>query len=247
MTGQEKQVQAPVGQSWIKGFLKRLSVAGVVALLALFLFARFSAEFGEQGGRLPQFDRNVLDYFQENRVGWLYQFAHGVSWLFLPTGMLVMGIAAIAYFFLNHRRDAAATVVLAGVGGTAVISALKLAFQRPRPQEIFAPLGYSFPSGHTFMAVTLLGIVGYYLAEDVSRQYRPWIWGASVLTMVLVGWSRMYLGEHFPSDVGAGASAGLCWIWVCLYARSFFWRNTPAQERTAPSKANDGAPGGVAA
>lgn len=238
---QEQPSGLPGGKTWLKGLIGRFTVASVTAILSLVVFARFSAEFGEQGGRLPRVDHEILNYFREHRIGWLFQVAHAVSWAFRPTGMVVIGAALAVLFFVNHRRDAAATLLFGAVGGSAVVTALKIAFGRPRPEEIFAPLGYSFPSGHTFMAVTILGITSYFLARESPPGRRPWIWGTSVFVMALVGWSRMYLGEHFPSDVGAGYSGALCWIWVCLYISSFFWHNTAPSERSK-SAGTDTAP-----
>ncbi|MBC8138529.1 MAG: phosphatase PAP2 family protein [Fibrella sp.] len=210
------------GRRWIAGLVGRVTVAGIAAIVALFLFSRFSAEFGEQGGRLPRFDQNVLDYFHLHRVGWLFQLAYSVSWLFRPWGQVAMVLIGATWFALQGRRDATFSLVLGAVGGGVVIGSLKALFGRPRSEEIFAPLGYSFPSGHTFMAVTILGIAGYFLAREVPASRRVWVWFVSGLGMFLVGWSRMYLGEHYPSDVGAGYTAAFCWVFVCLFVAKHF-------------------------
>jgi membrane-associated phospholipid phosphatase len=87
---------------------------------------------------------------------------------------------------------------------------LKIAFARARPEdrypgEIFTnstTIGYSFPSGHTSQAFAM--------ATTISLQHRKWyvvvpayLWAGSV------GYSRMYLGKHYPSDVLAGAALGV--------------------------------------
>lgn len=205
------------GRQWLAEILGRIGIAGIAAVASLFLFAQFSAEFGEQGGRLPQFDHAVLAYFHAHRINWLFQFAYWVSWLFRPLGLGIFVLVAGTAFFLSHRRDAALTLLVGALGGALVVSLLKTLFARPRPEEIFAPLGYSFPSGHTFGAVTVLGITGYYLAREIPVARRVWIWCVSVAGMLLVGLSRVYLGEHYPSDVGAGYTAAFCWVWICLY------------------------------
>jgi membrane-associated phospholipid phosphatase len=211
-----------IGKRWLVLLVGRIGIAGIAAVVALFIFARFSAEFGEQGGGLPRFDQDVLNYLRIHRIQWLFQFAYGVSWLFRPWGQGAFVLLAATAFFLNRRRDAALTMIVGAVGGGFVVASLKTLFGRPRPEEIFAPLGYSFPSGHTFGAVTILGITGYYLARQVAPSRRAWVWGASIIGMFLVGWSRIYLGEHFPSDVGAGYAAAFCWVYVCLSVSTTF-------------------------
>jgi hypothetical protein len=133
-----------IGKRWLALLVGRIGIAGIVAVVALFIFARFSAEFGEQGGGLPRFDQDVLNYLRAHRIQWLFQFAYGVSWLFRPWGQGAFVLLTATAFFLNHRRDATLTLIAGAVGGGLVVASLKALFGRPRPEEIFAPLGYSF-------------------------------------------------------------------------------------------------------
>lgn len=215
------------GKRWLALLAGRVGIAGIVAVVALFIFARFSAEFGEQGGSLPRFDHDVLRYGRVHRVGWLFSFAYHVSWAFLPTGQAIIALVATGASLWRRRNVAAATLLAGVMGGGLVISALKALFHRPRPEAIFAPLGYSFPSGHTFGAVTILGIIGYFLAREVAPRYRVLVWGLTGLSMFLIGASRIYLGEHYPSDVGAGYAAGFCWVYTCLLTAEYLSPDTP--------------------
>ena len=45
---------------------------------------------------------------------------------------------------------------------------------------------------------------------------RRWIWGAAAAFILLIGFSRIYLGVHYASDVLAGFCVGLPWLWACL-------------------------------
>jgi len=91
---------------------------------------------------------------------------------------------------------------------------LKALFQIQRPLEEFRLIsvtGYSFPSGHA-----MTGLVFYALMIIVLRKYlvknRPlanFATGLLVLLIILIGFSRIYLGVHFPSDILAGYSLGL--------------------------------------
>ncbi len=223
------------GKRWIAGLIGRVGVAGIIAVVALFIFARFSAEFGEQGGGLPRFDQEVLRYLRVHRTLWLFQFAYWVSWSFRPLGQGIIVLLAVILFYLRHRQGVVLTLLAGVVGGGLVITSLKALFGRPRPEEIFAPLGYSFPSGHTFGAVTILGIAGYFLGQEVAPRFRVFVWGAASLAMFLVGWSRIYLGEHYPSDVGAGYAAGFCWVYICLLTAKYASSSAIDVTKTKPN------------
>jgi len=108
---------------------------------------------------------------------------------------------------------------LVSFGGTVALNImLKALFTRPRLQ-LFPPLvvetSFSFPSGHTMVAVAFYGLISILLWR--KRQY-AWAILAGVWVF-LVGLSRIYLGVHYPSDVLASLAVGTIWLVLIL---SFF-------------------------
>jgi undecaprenyl-diphosphatase len=105
---------------------------------------------------------------------------------------------------------------------------LKLAFYRPRPHfddPILSLTGYSFPSGHTMAATVLYGILAVLLVTKVKRKRsKVLIALAASLLIALVGFSRMYLGAHYLSDVLGAIAEGLAWMSLCLTAMYSVWR-----------------------
>lgn len=129
-----------------------------------------------------------------------------------------VALVALASLLLWHngKRWAMARLLFATTTGTLVFSGLKLLFQRSRPADMLVTAtGYSFPSGHAFMAMVFYGTL-IWLAWTES-QSKPLQVAATVfgtLMIVLIGVSRIYLGVHWMTDVLAGYLTGL--VWLCL-------------------------------
>lgn len=92
---------------------------------------------------------------------------------------------------------------------------LKSLFAHPRPFELDPTVklhdagGYGLPSGHSQSAVAVWGTIA---AEFRKR----WMWIVAVLLMVLIGFSRIYLGVHFPTDVLGGWAVGILFLVIYL-------------------------------
>lgn len=114
---------------------------------------------------------------------------------------------AVAWFMINAR--AALTVGLAGTLGWFLAKVAKVLIARGRPGDLLETVqlfggekfgGYGFPSGHSTFAAACATVLYF----QVDRKYRKYI----LLVVFLVGFSRMYLGAHFPLDVVGGWALG---------------------------------------
>ncbi|WP_207857978.1 phosphatase PAP2 family protein [Lucifera butyrica] len=106
-------------------------------------------------------------------------------------------------------------LALSFAGGAVLNFVLKNLFERTRPDafHLVTAAGYSFPSGHAMVSLCFYGMLAFLLARNA--QTWPWRYFVGVITMLLVvaiGISRIYLGVHYPSDVVAGYSAGTMWL-----------------------------------
>jgi undecaprenyl-diphosphatase len=134
-----------------------------------------------------------------------------------PARLGVVGAVAAGGFLLRGWRRGALLVVLTLLGAGLIDFGLKLFFGRARPEAFFedypSPISFSFPSGHTLFATAFFGG----LAVLLWRRLRgPWarvlVCLAALGLIVLIGFSRIYLGVHYPSDVFGGFAAGTVWV-----------------------------------
>ena len=151
------------------------------------------------------------------RADWLTPIMEAVSALATPVSLIVFLLVIVA-FAPGKRPGACAAVNLVLV--FALNQALKFAIQRPRPDgfQLAVEQGFSFPSGHSMVAMAFFGLLAWmvwrYEPDRATRIGCVVAFGAIV---VLVGISRIYLGVHYASDVIAGFCVSLAWL--AIYTR----------------------------
>jgi membrane-associated phospholipid phosphatase len=139
----------------------------------------------------------------------------------------VIGVAAIAIaftaWFLFKKHYKRALVIILGVGGAALLNLfLKFIFERPRPdlwEQLIIETSFSFPSGHAMASAALACCV---IVLFWNTRWRLLATSLAVLYVVLIGFSRLYLGVHYPTDVIAGWLVSGAWVAIIvsiLYGR----------------------------
>jgi membrane-associated phospholipid phosphatase len=145
------------------------------------------------------------------------------------TQVVSLVAAAFGIYFISRRRFYWLAAFISTVfGGMLLNRLLKYAFHRPRPfldNPLLTLTGYSFPSGHTMMATVLSGVVAAYFFANTKdwRQRIPIILSATLVT-ALVGFSRIYLGAHYLSDVLGAMAEGLAWLSLSLTVVYSVWQ-----------------------
>ncbi|WP_153799981.1 phosphatase PAP2 family protein [Foetidibacter luteolus] len=133
----------------------------------------------------------------------------------LPAGMYICGVLAKDKDLKRNAWQLTGTILISG----AVTHTLKTLIRRKRPYESYPGIIHpykpnydhrSMPSGHTSLAFAT--------ATGIALEYRKWYIAAPALAYAAaVGYSRMYLGVHYPSDVLAGAAVGVGSAWLSHY------------------------------
>ena len=132
-----------------------------------------------------------------------------------PEMAALLALALLALVWTRRFRQAAALFLVAG-GAEALDLLLKEVFHRSRPAlwtTLIPEDGYSFPSGHAMFTAVLLGAALVWCWNTRWRVPMMLLGGAFT---VLVGFSRVYIGVHFPSDILAAWCLAALWIVLLL-------------------------------
>ena len=167
---------------------------------------------------------NLLYFYRDEML------VKGFLWItLLGKAKIVLSVAALCtvLFWIRNKREFILPfwMTLAGSGVFSLLG--KVAFHRQRPPGIgvYTEASFSFPSGHATIVVACYGFIVY----SLWRQAQRWnirlnlLFGGSALILA-IGFSRLYLGVHFLSDVLGGYLLGLLWliIGICMVERYLF-------------------------
>jgi membrane-associated phospholipid phosphatase len=219
----------------------QLGVGALLFIAAAWLFGAI-AEDVVTGDPLTLLDERVAH--------WLHLHASaGMTWWMLLVSALHSTVAMATYasiagiVAIRRRQWRRLTTLVACMGGGLLLNLLmKLAFHRPRPHftdPIVTLASYSFPSGHVAASTIFYTLcVVWVFGRTRALRWRLLAIAAAVLGILLVAFSRMYLGVHYLSDVGAAFAEGIAWVTLCLTAIAAFSRATsaaPLAPRTRPA------------
>ncbi len=159
-------------------------------------------------------DFKVDQWLWHGRAEWPAQAFYYFTYLGEAYFVAVVTVIAVVYLWFKTDKAKAYGLAVSAVGSVGTVLMLKHLIARPRPvHSFYAETLASFPSAHATLAVAVYGLLFYYLISSVRQ---PWQKTAlhliSALFILLLGFSRLYLGVHYLSDVVAGYAVGFVWL-----------------------------------
>ena len=193
-----------------------IGTSGGVAIASIaFWFFKKQAEH-VVAGRADRYDDVIMQAVHTIDNAPMHNVMHAITQLGTHAAIsTAAGLTAIAMFRKGHANDAWTVIVSTG-GAMAINTILKNVFQRQRPLEmarrIALPDSHSFPSGHSLLSAATYPIVAHHLVQASPIATQSVVHTLAGLTILSVGFSRVYFGVHFPSDVLGGFAAGFGWL-----------------------------------
>lgn len=193
---------------WVGGF-------AIAAFCVWGFFEIAERVFVEQ---TTEFDTAILQTIYKLHTPLLNQIMTGIT--FLGNGSTLIYLSCfVGIFLLVSRKFASAfTLIIVTSGGIGLNIWLKNVFGRVRPalwERIVDVNSFSFPSGHAMVSLVVYGYLGYLLIANF-HSWSGLIFFLTALLILAIGFSRLYLGVHWLTDVIAGYAAGLVWLISCI-------------------------------
>jgi undecaprenyl-diphosphatase len=179
---------------------------------------------------ITRFDTWLLTWMQLHATPAGIRAAAGISLLGSAVALWILGLGMGIVLATGRRWIILAGWFAACGGGGLLEFTLKNLIRRPRPPGAEAHLyhwSWSLPSGHALDSLVGYGMLAYVLTvlwvDHPSR--RLWVLVGAAVLIAAIGFSRLYLGVHYFSDVVAGYVVGALWLSVCI------WRVEVARRR----------------
>jgi undecaprenyl-diphosphatase len=205
---------------------------GVLLASAAFWFFKKQAEHVVQG-RADRYDDVIMETVHRIDNPAMHDVMEAVTQLGSHTAISIAAGATALMMWRNGRRQDAWTVAVSTGGAMAINTILKNVFQRDRPEiarRIKLPKSHSFPSGHSLLCAATYPIVAHHLVQNRSVAAQAFVHTIAGVTILSVGFSRVYFGVHFPSDVLGGFAAGLGWLGITSLTHTTVDRAATANE-----------------
>ena len=223
-----------------------LTLGLALSVAALLLFGSITEDtLGDVGAPLSRFDLSLAAKLQSSATPALDRFLLAISLVGSPAVMAALGIVVGVVLLVRRRWILLVTWLAALAGGGLLDALLKAVIRRPHPAGAFAYLHgetFSFPSSHAMGSLVAFGLLAYLVSRlTTNRRWDPLVTSLAAAIILLVGFSRLYLGVHYFSDLLVGYAAGAVWLAACLtgaaVAREQMGRRARARSTVRPTRA----------
>lgn len=190
----------------------QLVIGTLFSIGSLFLFLVLSEDVVSK--ELLTIDTTISQFIYNFRTPELNQIMLMISFL---GGEFLLVASALCIAFLawkNHTKEAFLFLFIV-LSGFLINHLTKALFHIPRPDisPIYQETFYSFPSAHAMNSCIFYATLAYFIYHFTKRKTLSAVVGfLCLLLILLIGFSRIYLGVHYPSDVLAGFIAGFWWV-----------------------------------
>lgn len=167
------------------------------------------------------FDHKVFEFLEPHVTDRRSELVQFFTFLGTHIFLIPANFVLIIYFlFIRRHRWYSIKVPVIALSSLALMVLLKNLFGRQRPDIplLKEAAGLSYPSGHALMSVTFYGLLIHIVYNTVKKPWLKWTLIILLILLILViGFTRIYLRVHYPSDVLAGFATGFLWLVISIW------------------------------
>ncbi len=212
-------VSHPKFTSFLKNRFDKTTFYGLPMTVFILVFLYVLALFGGvvedllNKDSIIYVDRILANLILQWRTPELTIFFTWITYLGRGETILLFSLAAALILFFYKKYNELFAICFSLIGSILFVYVSKLLFHRPRPQTaLYFEQSYSFPSAHALVSISFYGFLAYIAIRQIkSTKAKVNILFAAILLALMIGLSRIYLGEHYLSDVYGGYLLGTLW------------------------------------
>ena len=192
----------------------------LVAALALLFVALLTII--RPAGHIVGVDLAVAQWVSSDRSSAGITFFTAVSVIGSARGLVPIALVLAGYLYRRGGARPVWVLALTMLGASLLYLAVNVPVERARPplgMRLYEDAAWSFPSGHSTQAAAFWLVTAVLVTVDRSRRTRLVAWSIATVAIGLIGFSRIYLGAHWTTDVLGGFSLGGCWVATILAVR----------------------------
>jgi undecaprenyl-diphosphatase len=200
---------------------KKPAIGWIMFILGIIVFIILVYNLVNQGP-LIKWDISVAEYFHSialNTSPWIIDIMI-VGYYIGLQGMIIFGVLLGLYFIFKRLwKELVMVCVTMGTSGL-IFLVLSHIFNRPRPFTLFPTLIWpkspnvpGFPSGHALSIIVCCGLLLYLFAPKIKSRFGKVLAVIiAILVVIFIGFSRLYIGDHYLTDLIAGYALGIAWF-----------------------------------
>ena len=196
-----------------------LTIGSLITLFFIYLFFGILRDYIGQEA-LIRADLRIINLISQFRTSSINQFMLFITYLAKGEIIAIAVFFSLIILFLLRKWSYFNNLLVFILGGEFFVWIIKNIVERPRPpltESLVIESSYSFPSGHSFVAIAFYGLITFFLFESLKRKWVKFlVLLLGFVLILLIGSSRIYLGAHWPSDVLAGFTSSLAWLSIII-------------------------------
>ena len=209
----------PVLQRWLGGFFDKDSslIRPLILLIIIFVAASWLflgiTEDVMTGDPLVRSSKSLYHLLQGFRTPWGDLIMVGMTMLGDAAVTVPLVLAALFWLLLKKDRYSALFLTVTTTVGFLLVTGVKQMTKIPRPVDMYGgAVHWAFPSSHATMSLVIFGFLAMLCSREMTVKKRWLPFGLALFLILGIGYSRLYLGAHWLSDVVGGFSLGTAWL-----------------------------------